>query len=562
MFEFDFRNIIVLISLSIHVVLLWILFKYGRKTSGGRAYVLAILAIAAWVFPMILYRAHLFGYVVEWARLLYITATFTAVTFFYFTLVFPDNKKIKWWVRVLLFAENMIIASLVLHPTLVIGGVTVMPNAEDIIHWGPLYFVYSSHISLFFLAGFIVLIKKMRKAKGVLRKQIKNIFLGYFIGSNLAMSTNLVMPWFGYFELNWIGQLFSTIIAAFTTYAILRNKLLNIKVIATETFIILLNLVFIIQLFNTNTLKQFLFFGGIFLLVLFVSYLLIKSVKEEVAQKEQVTRLANSLKKANVRLQELDRQKTEFLSIASHQLRTPLSVIKGYVELIGDGAFGKVTKKTKEILNDIDVNNERLVGLVDEFLDITRIEQGRVQYHFDLSNVGELVEEIVQNLEEKAHLKGLGIVYKKPKLAKNICMDADKMREVIGNFIDNAIKYSFKGKVYVDIKADKGGVSVNVKDSGMGFDPVDQPNFFQKFYRGHNVEGTNVNGTGLGIYVCRKFVEAHDGRVWAKSAGLGKGSEFGFWIPNHIDKKECNKKTKKPEKQQLVTQYGNKKLNK
>ncbi|MBT4071825.1 MAG: hypothetical protein HOE80_03830, partial [Candidatus Magasanikbacteria bacterium] len=74
MFEFDFRNIIVLISLSIHVVLLWILFKYGRKTSGGRAYVLAILAIAAWVFPMILYRAHLFGYVVEWARLLYITA--------------------------------------------------------------------------------------------------------------------------------------------------------------------------------------------------------------------------------------------------------------------------------------------------------------------------------------------------------------------------------------------------------------------------------------------------------------------------------------------------------
>jgi hypothetical protein len=298
MFELDFRNLIVAISLIIHAVLLWLLYRYGRKTPGGKAYSVAILAIAGWVLPMVFYRGHIFGEVLIWARLLYIMASFTSTSFFLFTYVFPDNKKVPLWINISLLIENLLIVLLCLHPDLMIRGISFVDQGEDKILWGPLYFVYSSHISLFFIFGFINLFKKMRRAEGVLRSQILYILAGYFFAANLAMVTNLMLPWFGYFELNWMGQFFSTIIAAFTTYAILRHQLLDIKVIATEGFLLILNFFLVVQLVLSSSSQQL--FVNIFLVfaVAAVSYTLIKSVRNEVRRREEVTQLAVSLEKA------------------------------------------------------------------------------------------------------------------------------------------------------------------------------------------------------------------------------------------------------------------------
>ncbi|OGH76887.1 MAG: hypothetical protein A2469_03920 [Candidatus Magasanikbacteria bacterium RIFOXYC2_FULL_40_16] len=253
--------------------------------------------------------------------------------------------------------------------------------------------------------------------------------------------------------------------------------------------------------------------------------------KYEVKQREKLSKLAQSLEVANLRLQELDKQKTEFLSIASHQLRTPISIIKGYIELIKDGVYGKITEKTRKILSDVDTTNERLEKLVDEFLDVSRIEQGRTKFVFEVKNINDLVTSVVEELKGMAKSSGLEIDWKPGDEKIDVCMDEEKIRHVIFNFVDNAIKYTKEGTVSVSVEREGEGVNVKVKDTGFGFDKVDEANFFQKFYRGKNVEHTNVNGTGLGIYVCRQFIEKHKGRVWAKSAGLGQGSEFGFWIP-------------------------------
>ncbi len=263
-----------------------------------------------------------------------------------------------------------------------------------------------------------------------------------------------------------------------------------------------------------------------------VGIMLVFGVHRDVRRREEMTELAHSLEKANIRLKELDQQKTEFLSIASHQLRTPLSIIKGYIELIEDGAYGKPSAKLLGVLHDMDVSNERLVKLVDEFLDITRIEQGRTKYTYEKSSICKLAEDVVKELAPRAEEAGYTLVFKEPDEDMQVIMDAEKIRNVIFNYTDNAIKYSGKGKkIIVSIEDENGGVSVRVKDQGMGFGKSDEAKFFQKFYRGENVKGTNVNGTGLGIYVCRMFIETHHGRVWARSQGLGKGSEFGFWIP-------------------------------
>lgn len=530
-FELDFRNIIVLVSLSIHALLLWILYRYGRKTPGGAAYSVAILAIAGWVFPMFLYRSHLFDQTVLWVRLLYLMASFTSTTFLYFTFVWPDNLKVPRWVEILIVLENLILGFVVFHPTWLIQGVQYVQSGEDIILWGPLYIVYVLHISLPLLVGFVILFLKMRKAKGVVRKQILAILIGYFLAGNLAMSTNLILPWMGYFELNWLGQFFSTIIAALTTFAILKHKLMNIKVLVAEGFILILNFFLIIQFIISESTSRFIINGLILLAVLVISYLLIRGVSQEVKRREELAVLAGSLEQANAQLKELDQQKTEFLSIASHQLRTPLSILKGYIELIKDGAYGKVQKSTVRVLGEMDKNNEHLVKLVDEFLDITHIEQGKIKYNFEYQNICEITENVINELRNRATQKGLEIRWACPREKKQVYCDKEKIYNVIFNFLDNAIKYCDKGVIEICLKQEKDGVAIRVKDSGVGFGKSDEASFYQKFYRGNNVKGVNVTGTGLGLYVCRKFIEAHKGKVWAHSEGLGKGSEFGFWVP-------------------------------
>ena len=321
------------------------------------------------------------------------------------------------------------------------------------------------------------------------------------------------------------------------SYAISRHGLMHIRIVAAEILVGLVNFFIVIEIFLARSVSELVIRILVAAIVTVINVLLMISVQREIKRKDEITKLAKSLEQANLRLQELDRQKTEFLSIASHQLRTPLSIIKGYIELITDGAYGKVKPKTKAILADMDSSNERLVKLVDEFLDITRIEQGRTKFSFGMHDMNELVSSVVKELTDRAKDKKLKLVWKAGKTKEDVYMDDEKVRHVVFNYVDNAIKYTPKGKVTVTLEHGNNGVILKVTDTGIGFEKIDEVNFFQKFYRGKNVEGTNVNGTGLGIYVCRKFMEAQDGRVWATSPGAGKGSEFGFWLPQKTGEK-------------------------
>ncbi|MEK7644093.1 MAG: ATP-binding protein [Patescibacteria group bacterium] len=362
----------------------------------------------------------------------------------------------------------------------------------------------------------------------IIRLQIKYVFVAFafviFIGGSaylFAYGIDTKFP-FSYVT----GLIFPVMLF----YSVSRHHLLGAKVVATEILVGITEFLTVMQIFFSSSLSEvvvrvlFVFFVGI------IGILLIKSIRKEAARLEEISHLAMSLEKANLRLQELDRQKTEFLSIASHQLRTPLSILKGFIELLSDGAYGKPTRKMKETLENMDESNERLVKLVDEFLDITRIEQGRTKFTFRDCDINAVIEGVVKELRDRARDKGIKISWENKKMP-TVKIDDEKIRHVLFNFIDNAIKYSSKGTIRVESEREKDGIRVTVKDNGIGFDKKDEVNFFQKFYRGENVQGANVNGTGLGLYVCRKFIETHGGQVVAHSRGLGKGGEFNFWIP-------------------------------
>lgn len=242
-------------------------------------------------------------------------------------------------------------------------------------------------------------------------------------------------------------------------------------------------------------------------------------------------RAYEDVKAANDQLKELDELKTEFLSIASHQLRTPLSIIKGYVSLLAENAYGEMSDEAQQVLTNIDVSNERLVKLVDEFLNISRIEQGRTRYSFDNIDLVPLFEEVITELQEKANRRGIKITAAFPSTPVLVVCDEEKVRHAIYNYIDNAIKYSHEqGVVTVSVEGDKKKVLVTVQDSGVGLDDKDIENLFQKFYRSPHVV-RDVQGTGLGLYVVRQFVEAHGGTVQVVSDGIDKGSRFSFTLP-------------------------------
>ncbi|MBT3418693.1 MAG: hypothetical protein HN726_04100 [Candidatus Magasanikbacteria bacterium] len=543
-----------------NILLAVAVFKNPTQGATHRIFVWLTVVTSLWVSVMYI-SVQDFAY--QWSLILIRLSVFLAapmsMLFFLFSHTIPNVKiQLSRWRLHLCFILTGISMLLALSPFTFSGVEHIAGELIPIPGLGLLFFVVLS--TAFSLSATLLLIRKFLHEKGKPRRRFQLILTGIFLMLGFVICTILIPV---VFLQNSTFVSFAPVYTSFflitTGIAIIRYQLFNIKVIATESLVIVLAIILFFEGLLSGSFFQlaykFLFAGLIVLLGAF----LIKSVKREIQEREEIAHLAKSLEKANIRLHELDRQKTEFLSIASHQLRTPLSIIKGYIELIEDGVYGKVTRKMKKVLHDMDDSNERLVKLIDEFLDITRIEQGRTKFTFEDKDMNELITSVVHELTPKADTKKLKLIWKPTKSALTVCMDEERVRHVVFNFIDNAIKYTNKGKVRVMVEKEKEIIIVRVRDSGIGFNKEDQASFFHKFYRGENVKGTNINGTGLGIYVARKFIEKHKGEVWAVSPGLSKGSEFGFSIP--IAKKQAKKKQALVDDsaQYVVNQYGGKK---
>jgi len=517
-------NAIINISLALYIIL------NSSKSRIAKYLVYLCLTLAFWSTGYFLWQIS--GSATEalfWSRFLMAGAIMASIAFLHFVMVFLElDTKAKYrWFLFLLYIPAIFSEIANLTPYFVSG---VEPRM-GFLFWptpGPLYHPFLFFFSIHVVAAITLLYQFYKRSTGRKKKQALLLLVGITI-TFVSGSTNYFL-WYNIPILP-IGNGLASAHAVLSVYAIMRYNLVKAKVLSAEVFALALLIIVGVDIFLSQSTGEFVFniikvIGvGLFGLVL------IRSVKQEVSQKEELASITESLKTANIRLKELDRQKTEFLSIASHQLRTPLSIIKGYLELIHDGAYGKTTKKMRGILDNMDESNERLVSLVDEFLDISRIEQGRTKFHFAKDNMNGIVEDVITELTDRAKGKGLTLACKVDKTIKESDMDKEKIRHVVFNFVDNAIKYSEKGTITVQTQNESDRYTCVVRDQGLGFNKEDEANFFQKFYRGKNVEGINVNGTGLGIYVCRRFIEAHGGDVWAKSPGKGKGSEFGFSIP-------------------------------
>lgn len=238
------------------------------------------------------------------------------------------------------------------------------------------------------------------------------------------------------------------------------------------------------------------------------------------------------LEQANSRLQALDLAKSEFLSIASHQLYTPLTAIRGYLSMLKEEDFGPLEQKQAPIIDIVNKSAERLIDLIKNLLDISRIESGRFELNLEVVDLTVMAQEIVQDLLPNAMSKNLKLVWHKPAAAlPSIIADRQRLRQVVLNYVDNAIKYSDKGQIDVKVIQQGATVEFSVTDTGKGIDPKEINMLFTKFTRTKDASRSHTSGTGLGLYVARQIINEHRGEVLASSPGKGKGSTFTVRLP-------------------------------
>ncbi len=223
--------------------------------------------------------------------------------------------------------------------------------------------------------------------------------------------------------------------------------------------------------------------------------------------------------------------RNEFVSIVAHQLRTPISSIKWTLKMFLEESFGKINKEQEKYLEKVYSVNEKMVELINDLLNISRIEEGRYVYKPVSTDLTDLIEESLKQFKDKAENKKVNISFEKEGSFFKSVIDPEKIKLVLQNLIDNAIKYNEKkGKVTIFLTSEKGRLKVAVKDTGLGIPEKEQKKIFTKFFRAKNVMKSDAEGSGLGLYINKEIIEAHKGKIWFESKE-GEGSTFYFSLP-------------------------------
>jgi len=525
----------------------------GRKLKNGlnRVFLANLFFMFLWVD--LAYTARLVGLQYPDIALWLLKAAWFATpllfgSLYFFVISYLDRMEEHPWLNKLIFSLSVAAGLVALSTDWIVKGMEFVGTDLSIIY-GAGMFHFLGVVFVVMCATIYFLFRRYRNTSSIAimaaKVKVKYLLIGIVIFYLANMIFNIIFPiFFEVVNLYWIGDYSSIILLILITYDITKHHLMNIKVITTEIFAGAMIVGSLMSMFESQARIDWIISLVSFTAVSIFAILLIRSVRREVRRRQQMEKLTQELKiatkqlkVANKKLQRLDQAKSEFLSIASHQLRTPLTVIKGYSSMMLEGSFGKMPAKIKANMDKIMISTERLISLVESLLNISRIEAGRIEFDIEPVELHKIVGEIVENFQQKAKAKKLKLEFYTPEGLPKALADPLKVKDVIVNLIDNSIKYTDKGTVSINMHEEGQSVVFSCLDTGMGIDPDDLPRLFQKFVRGKGMMKVHTEGTGLGLYYARMIVENMGGRIWAESIGKGKGSKFSFSLPMANKKK-------------------------
>ncbi len=467
----------------------------------------------------------------------YIAALGIGTCLYLFSLVFPQNKKITFFRVSIIFVPFFVfLGGLLINPHFLIKDIIINGNDKAVTIDGFGWLTFSIFFISLYVLGVNRLWETSKRAVPFVKKQLRIIIISLCITGAGGMFYNLVLasPFFQNFKYLWSGPVFSTAFAVAIIYSIFRFHLFNVKMFLAEVFIVLLWVITFLRVLVYVTEEQELAINILlFLLSFFLGILLLRSIRKEIESKELVEIQAADLAKANEKLKSLDTLKSEFISLASHQLRSPLTVIKGYASTLTDGIVGDLTPKQNEIVRHIYISAQGLASIVEDFLNVTKIEQGGMKYVFENTDIKEITKDLISDMKIAAADKHLSFTSSIDE-AGNYLIPADgvKLKQVFLNLVDNSIKYTKEGFVKVTLTENNENKTIifSVRDSGIGISDETKTKLFTKFARGEG-GALNGGGSGLGLYLAQEIVKAHKGQIIIDSEGVGKGSTFSVILP-------------------------------
>jgi signal transduction histidine kinase len=538
--QITIETIFLLFAGILNLVFGLLIFTKDNSRKSNIFFTLITAGVSVWAFARAFFEVSTLEYWdYMWGIMMYYGASLIPISFFFFVDTFGTERlsfrRITIALSVLMYVATGVVIG---YPEFLIKEIGIN-NGYKMIIFGPGLILFSIFIVGYFFASFVMLFRKLFKSNGLYRTQLIYIFLGTFIASVIGVTTNLILPALGYFQLFWLGPVATVIMVGFIAYAVLKHHLFNVRVITAEvfTFFLWVSIATRILLFNS---EEFPLFDVILLLLAIIfGVFLVRSVVKEIDRRGEVQTLVKRLRIANEHLRELDRQKTEFVSIASHQLRTPLTAIKGYSSMILEESFGKVCEEVKEPIERIFRSSERLTNIVEDFLNVARIEQGRITYDTENVDMYKIVKGVVDELRFFAEEKKLVLQIKCQKNPLWVIGDADKLRQVVLNLVDNAIKYTPSGEVIVSVGEEHVGkkqfVILTIQDTGIGIPESFSDEMFGKFNRAENSSAYHANGSGIGLYISNEIIKAHHGIIEVDSKE-GKGTTFSVTLPGNNTK--------------------------
>lgn len=533
--DFTFLTTVLTHNTILSGTLLFVLgawFYFGRRTNKTREALSALLLYSAlWLMAYSLqFNSEDLVSRTYWIRSLYVIAAF--LPFFFYVLVDtiargkPPIQKFQ-----------VLIATPGLAMFLVIYWSHLMLNR---IHWkfsvGPAMIVFQGYYALMTAAAIAVMVTNHRKLKEKIGRSYYYLLMGVTTALGSLFSILYMLNMSPYQQQSWFGGLAAvTVLSGMLTavYAIDSGDFMGrMKPVGLELFLLVVLLTLVINVVVSPGFISFSLRLAIMLCLILYGVAAVRSFSREVITLRDRERLHVDLEETNQRLVVSDRTKTRLLSFASHQLQAVVAGIKGYLDMLYKGDFGQLSEQQRTVAGVALVASERLGDTVETFLDVALVERGELLMHKKSVNAPAFVSHVVQEFAPMAEKKSISLSYDMSSQLGPIVCDEQRLYHAAANLIHNAINYTDKGGIMVTADQSEGRFWFRVQDTGIGLDDTSRRHVEDLFNRGlEAVRFESSSGSGLGLHVAKVIIDAHDGELFFRSEGVGKGSTFGFWIP-------------------------------
>jgi len=464
----------------------------------------------------------------QWWKIAYVGVIFIPVVFTHFVHMFLRGKGCMLVCAMYVLSILYLLANL--FTDWFIGGVHEM--FSELYYLSPTV-LYNSFVVLFFsLVAYahVLLIRAYRAAREGRRKRIRYFFVATaigFVGGSFSF-----LPVWG-IDIYPYANLTVSFFPVIMGYAIVRHNLMEVRILATQLFVLLIWSVLLVRMVMApGGVKGQVYDMALLLMTVIGGLFLVRSALKETKQRERIEKLNDRLKEANQHLKDLMTIKTEFLQIASHQLRTPLTSLRGLLEMQARGDFDEMDRGEQKGLRVKMLRSvNQLNNVVNDLLDAMELGGGNLNFKEEKVDIVSLISEAVESLKPSFSRKGLEVQIRVLDVIPLIKADKSYLRQVFLNLISNAEKYTVEGGLTVQISVKDGKVKLEFTDTGIGISKDEREKLFSKFARGRRSTLLHTDGSGLGLYAVKKVINGHHGEIRLESRGIDKGTTVTVELP-------------------------------